>query len=110
MFHIGHDHMDGLVPDERGESGDTEQNLAARHLLLDPAPNLARLFDLLRWHRLLVPGQSIRLEPASHPFRERDVEKAVAVHHQLDVWSNSLPHGRDGGYATFHRRLNGLSK
>src|SRR4029453_17491543 len=110
MFHVRHDHMDGLIPDERCESRDTEQNLAAGHRLLDPATNLARLFDLLRWHGLLVPGQSMWLEPMSYSLRERDVEVTVAIDHELDIWPNRIPHGSDGSNASFYGRLNGCRR
>ena len=44
-------------------------------------------------HRLLVPRELLRLQPASDPLGERHVEEAVAIDHQLDVRPDGVAHG-----------------
>ena len=87
--------LHGTRAAERREAGHAEENFSARHRLLYALANLERLLDTLGRHRLFVPRQLLRLEPARDALGQRHVEEAVAVDHQLDIRPDRLAHRHD---------------
>jgi hypothetical protein len=99
VFYVRHDHVNGLVAAEWGEAVRSEQDLPAGHRLLDASSDLAGLVSALGCNGLFIPRQAIRFESRRNADRERHVEETVTVHHQIDIGSDCVTHGRHGGDA-----------
>ncbi len=85
VLDVRHDHVDRLLPAQRAEALDPEQELAAGHALLDAALDRLRRGDIGGRDRLLVPGELLGFEAASDIDSQVDVEEAVAIDQDVHV-------------------------